>query len=574
MHPVFTGLASLLLVLWATGAHTAPASLILSQPLRANPDLMAPAVARLPADTQVEVLGRQGGWTRVRAGGMEGWLRILALRDGLPSLPSAQNVVDLFRVNPGAGNRVTAVAGFRGLPPPRPSAHALILGIAEYGQGIPRLAGVARDMESALLMARALGVPAENTTVVRDAELTLSGMRGALDALDARVLPNDEVFLYYSGHGTRLPVADGRGKGCAEALVTVDGQALLDGEIQDRLQRLAVKARRMVVFLDACHSGGATTRAAGGDAFTAKFWAKTGGETCERPANLLTRGLGEALSGEGKLNYVHIAAARENEVALDDAERGGLATQAWLDCLAGGARDRDGSAGISAAELAACAQPVIDRLARDHSRFSAHHLTLTGNAGMVLARPDAQMAERADPIATLRDIHAGRDPRRLVRLSVDKPAYRVHRDQVGISIHSSHEGYVYLLMVGSDGRSFDLLFPNRKDERNHIRAGESLTLPRAGWAIRAGGPAGRNHLLALVSETPRDFSGLGLRAAGPFSVLAATPAAARDILLVSETSARADAPACAMTSARRTLEVAAACSDAYGADLITLEEIE
>jgi hypothetical protein len=561
-----------------TLALAAPASLIRPQPLLAAPDGLAAEVAALAVDAPVEVLERRGGWSRVRAADKEGWLRVLALREVRSTLPAAGNVVELFH-EATDNRRIVSVAGLRGLPPPRASAHALILAIGVYGNGIPPLPGVAHDADSGVLLARALGVPEANITVLRDGALDLVGMCAAFDKLEARVLPNDEVFLYYSGHGTRMKAFKGRAARCAEGLVTADAQALLDDELQDRLQRIAAKARRLVVFIDACHAGGVTTRAVAGDSLSGKFWAKAGVETCERPTNALTRGLENARPGEGKLNFVHIAAARDDEVALDDAHRGGLATLAWLECLSGAARDADGSSGLSAAELAACAQPQIDRAVAGNTHFSAHHVTLTGNPNMVLAAPipadlSAGVEPPASASAALADILANRDDRRTVRLTADQASYRIHRDRVRFSLYSSYAGYVYLLMVGSDGKSFDLLFPNQKDEKNRIKAGETWQLPRPGWLIRPGGPPGRDHLLAVVSDNPRDFSALGMRPAGPFSMLAASSMSARDIQFVSATSAHAAEPRCAATGPERNLEVADACSDGYGADLIELEESE
>jgi hypothetical protein len=55
-------------------------------------------------------------------------------------------------------------------------------------------------------------------------------------------------------------------------------------------------------------------------------------------------------------------------------------------------------------------------------------------------------------------------------------------------------------------------------------------------------------------------------------VIGATPLAARDIQFV---SAGDSAPAeCAVSGAARSQDIAAACSDAYGADLLTLIEID
>lgn len=575
-------LANCLLLGLAMHHPAGAAELIRAQFLLTVPDARAPHIAHLAAQTEVEILERRGGWNRVRTQDREGWLRVLAIRDTRRSGVTAQNLLAMIRPGKAEPYQVTGVAGIRGfpqavLPPARPSAHALILTIGDYQNGIPRLKGVAHDADSAALMARALGVPEANITALSDAALTLAGLRAALDSLEARVLPNDEVFLYYSGHGTRLPAFDGREKRCAEALLSVDGEALMDSELEQRLHRIAAKTRRVVVFVDACHAGGITMRGASENDYSAKFFVKSGVETCERPVNSLTRNLivteSDKAAASGKLNFAHIAAARDDEAALDDGQRGGLASQAWLDCLAGGAADTDGSTGLSARELQACAQPRIEQLARGNSRFSTHHLTLHGNADMVLSAPD-EMPHSVDAAAVLKDIHANRDDRRRVRLIADKPVYKAGQDRVRFNLQSSHAGYVYLLMAGSDGKQFDLLFPNKKDDRNLIQANETWNLPRASWAFRASGPAGRNQLLALVSDKPRDFSTLGMQAAGPFSILGATPMTARDIQFVSAGVVQTAPPECDLTGAQRTIATAAACSDAYGADLISLFEVE
>jgi hypothetical protein len=62
-----------------------------------------------------------------------------------------------------------------------------------------------------------------------------------------------------------------------------------------------------------------------------------------------------------------------------------------------------------------------------------------------------------------------------------------------------------VLQVGSDGSTFNLLFPNRLDREHRVAAG-SHRLPRPQWRIKAGGPAGTSHLLAIVSPFPRDFT--------------------------------------------------------------------
>ena len=82
-------------------------------------------------------------------------------------------------------------------------------------------------------------------------------------------------------------------------------------------------------------------------------------------------------------------------------------------------------------------------------------------------------------------------------------------------------------MVGSDGKTFDMIFPNRLDKNNFIQVGQSLKLPRTDWEIVAQGPVGKNQLLAIVADAPREFGSAGLKPAGPFSMIEASPASAR-----------------------------------------------
>ena len=472
--------------------------------------------------------------------------------------------------------------------------HALIMTIGAYRSGITRLEGVVHDAQSARVIARKMGVKDQNMRVYRDEQLTLAGMRAAFDELYNRIGNDDQVFIYYSGHGGRERLTQPEER-CAESLISVDGQNFLDVEMEQNLKRLSQKAQKMVVFLDACHSGGVTTRAMPGEktaGVTPKYFARAGSEACERPINVITRSLGAASrsAGSGANNYVYIAAARDNEVSLDMAAGGGVATQAWRDCINGAAVDRDRSGGISAAEIQACAQERIDAQLKGVRGFLPHHVTITGNDDVVLAfseriEPPPAPPPVAVPVPvplvqelpaayyTLKDIYANRDDRRTVTLTSGKPAFRINRDDVDFTLTSSHAGHLYLLMVGSDGKTFDMLFPNSLDQNNTVSAGQTLRLPRANWMVKAGGPAGRNHLLAIVTEAPRDFSRAGLRPAGPFSIVAASDTASKDIQRAMSRSANSGSKDCDTAPADRTLVVQRKCSDAYGAAMIVLEEV-
>src|SRR3954467_4924850 len=116
--------------------------------------------------------------------------------------------------------------------PVHAETHALIMAIGNYNiPGAAPLKGVPQDVVSAKEIARTMGVKDTNITVMRDGELTYDGMSGAFEGLRDRIAPNDDVFIYYSGHGSRQMVKDPTDR-CAEALVTFDGQGFVDTAVE------------------------------------------------------------------------------------------------------------------------------------------------------------------------------------------------------------------------------------------------------------------------------------------------------------------------------------------------------
>lgn len=512
----------------------------------------------------------------------------------------------------GKGNLI-ATTGIRGFSkPPAVAAHALIMTIGDYQGNIPKLKGVPFDTATATEIARRMGVPQANIRALSDGQLTLEGMRKAFDELESKLGGDDQVFIYYSGHGGRQLVQEEGVERCAESLITVEGQPFTDAEMEDRLKRLSAKSQKTIVFLDACHSGGVTTRSVGNAPFAPKSY--TAGQSCVKPTNMLTRSINAPKpAGSGGANFVHIAAARDSEVSLDQPGRGGVASQAWLACLAGAAKDTDGSGGLSAGEIQACAQDRINDKLKNVQGFLPHHVSVNGNPSMVLsyaakdtgvavpapalvpapaavpvplanvgvvaapapaaAPVSAPAAPVAKPstLAALQDIYNSRDDRRLVTLTAAKPALKIGVDTVDFTLTSREGGYVYLVMVGSDGETFDLLFPNQIDRNNMIEPGGTMRLPRPAWQLSAEGPPGKNTLLAIVTDNPRDFSSAGLKPAGPFSVVDAV--AAKDIQLVTVGAARPADAECANPASTRNLSIKKRCSTGYAAALLTIEEV-
>ena len=110
-----------------------------------------------------------------------------------------------------------------------------------------------------------------------------------------------------------------------------------------------------------------------------------------------------------------------------------------------------------------------------------------------------------------------------------KPEVRIGKDRLEFQVQSNRDGFLYVYLLSSGGDLF-LLFPNALDKRNRINAGTPVSLPRPAWAMDAGGPAGVNEFVALVSQHERDFRAAGMQQDGVFgqfspAILAALEAA-------------------------------------------------
>lgn len=225
--------------------------------------------------------------------------------------------------------------------------HALLIGINEYGgSGLPPLSYAARDAQA---LAGALQAGGGSVTLLENRNATRAGIVDALRALPARVREEDSVVLFFSGHGA---IGNGQDGKPHYFLVPQDG-LLADlgktGLMDDDLEELVGKipARQVVVFLDACYSGGGTTviRARGVD-----------NPAVRPPAT--ARPLIEASTGR-----VVISASRPDQPAFEDDRRGGLFTSFLVEGLRGAA-DLDGDGRITALELYQFVSPRV----REYSR--------------------------------------------------------------------------------------------------------------------------------------------------------------------------------------------------------------
>lgn len=162
-------------------------------------------------------------------------------------------------------------------------------------------------------------------------------------------------------------------------------------------------------------------------------------------------------------------------------------------------------------------------------------------------------------LATLQDIEQQRNPRRVVEVKVSKPSMKIGKDSLDLSIKSSHDGFIYMILLGSDSKSFYVLYPNGLDKNNSIKAGQTVRVPRPDWEVKATGPVGTNNLLVMVSDSPRKLNTLTMAeptASEPFTY-ALNDIGGRTALINFLTSSGTDGK-----------------SESFGAKLVAIKEVK
>lgn len=206
-----------------------------------------------------------------------------------------------------------------------PSGHALLIAVAAYPK-VPPLPAVvindAREMSAVLTSRAHCGYDPKNVSLLLDSQATLDAIRRELDALAGRAKPDETVMIFFSGHGARI----GNSSNPESALIPVDcdpadisATVLSEVEFSSALAR--IKAERLVVLIDACHSGAAGSLKGTGDIPDFGF--------NEKSLDRLAQGTGRVLIASSR--------ASETSLVLEGASNS-LFTEHLVGALRGGAR--------------------------------------------------------------------------------------------------------------------------------------------------------------------------------------------------------------------------------------------
>lgn len=142
-----------------------------------------------------------------------------------------------------------------------PQGRALLIGVANYQQVTNLPAAIlndARDIATTLTSPDYCGYEPKNVVTLLDSQATRAAVLGCLAELAASADTDDTICIFFSGHGAVV------GNPGAEdsVLVTVDtdpadieGTSISSDDFARALSQ--IKAKRVLVFIDACHAGGA-----------------------------------------------------------------------------------------------------------------------------------------------------------------------------------------------------------------------------------------------------------------------------------------------------------------------------
>ena len=163
-----------------------------------------------------------------------------------------------------------------------------------------------------------------------------------------------------------------------------------------------------------------------------------------------------------------------------------------------------------------------------------------------------------------------RNAKRKVQVTLAKNPLVIGQDALSFSVQSDRGGYVYAALAGSDGKALYMLFPNDLDQNNRIEAGQTLQLPHNNWRIKSSGPAGTNHLLVMVADAPRDLTALEGRKSGLFLTSLNDTAGRAQLGTLLSSSKVVSTQVCINPQSAKNNPL---CSDAYGATLLSIQEV-
>jgi hypothetical protein len=142
-----------------------------------------------------------------------------------------------------------------------PQGHALLIGVANYQQISSLPAAILNDVNdvaATLSSPKYCAYAPANVVTLLDANATRVAVLKGLEELAARTGPDDTACVFFSGHGGVVgsPGSEDSILVTADSdLADIENTTISSNELAAALAQ--IKAKRLLVFIDACHAGGA-----------------------------------------------------------------------------------------------------------------------------------------------------------------------------------------------------------------------------------------------------------------------------------------------------------------------------
>jgi uncharacterized protein YbaR (Trm112 family) len=390
------------------------------------------------------------------------------------------------------------------------SDKALLIGIGKYQDASVNLPGIDLDVSRMHRLAQSMGFKPEQIHSLQDEQATLAGIQGALRGwFREGVGPHDRLLLYFSSHGSLVKGPNGP----VGAIIPHDFQRVpgnltnvLTGPMLAELLQTN-PSHSILLIVDACHSGGLTSRKSIGRDFKPKVLIYEGMPSGDLTADLFKAGV-PATKDIGQPNYGYLSACRQDQVAAATSQGSVLTLgleEAWADL-----RRNQKSASLAAAHptiLAFIQSRGINEqnpeLFGDNNLLNADWFT-TRAGSPPPPPPPPQPAPPTGAWGALEKIAQQSSGPLDVRIS--KQQY-LKNEMLDIVVTPGREGYLFVMSVGDGDAKPALLYPNKWEQDNHVTGGQ-LAIPRAGatYHIRQGLPQGMAQqkvlLVVVLSHAP------------------------------------------------------------------------
>lgn len=284
-----------------------------------------------------------------------------------------------------------------------PQGHALLIGVANYRQ-ISRLPNAilndVNDVAATLTSANYCGYSPANVVTLIDEKATRLAILKELNELATRTGPEDTACVFFSGHGGVV----GNPGNEDSVLVTVDSDladientSISSNEFATALAR--INSKRLLVFIDACHAGGAAVSKS-----------LTDGKGHELKSGYSDSTFARLAIGSGRALMASCRADEESSVFTN--ARNSVFTTALLAGLRGAA-DKSGSGFIKVFDLFNYISEEVPKLIPDdqHPIFKADNIEVNfavalnqGGKKSPLAPETSQIVQEVLPWSELENI--------------------------------------------------------------------------------------------------------------------------------------------------------------------------